>query len=194
MIENVVQQIKTELEGLNLFDELAGLVKPVPFKDMVLPFSCDLALDECKKGTEVAPSSNKKIVAFFERVNEAQEIEDDFCKSAMYSATVSLVVWYNCESITVINAGESIDCCQKQGFIQEKIINTIKGASFTSDIFANVTLDLMSFREYNFSKYQINERLKHHPYYAFEIMIPFRFILNNSCAGSLDIQITKEEC
>lgn len=197
MIQNIVQPIKDNLAALNIFCELAGLVKPLPNKEQILPFSCDLSLDDCKNGTEVTPSNKNKMVGFFERISDMNELDfgqGGSCSPILYEATVGFVVWYNCDSITVNNAGESIDCCQKQGFIQEKIISTIKGTAFTSNLFSNVTLQQISVREYNFNRYKFNERLKHHPFYAFEVVIPVQFILNANCGNVIDIEITKEEC
>ena len=196
MISNIVNDIKQQIESLNIFCELSGLVKPIPIKDKILPFSCELSLDECKVGTEIAPSNKNKLVGFFEQVGIVNELESfaGYCGRSLYKGNISFVVWYNCDSVKITNKGVEIDCCNKQGYIQEKIITAIKATTFTNDVLLTVVLGVISISDYNFGKYNVLERLKHHPFYAFEVSIPVEFILNTNCSNGLDIEITKEVC
>lgn len=194
MISVIVSNIKQSLDTLNVFCELAGLVKAVPYQDKLLPFSCELSLDDCKNGTEATPSKNKKLVGYFE-VNQ-NPIELDFGKekNRLYSGELSFIVWYNCDSVKVEDRMNEIGCCDKQAYLQEFFASAILETNFDSNLFANFEFKQINFMDYDFAGYEISTRLKHHPYYAFRINVPFHYIVNDNCATGLDITVEKLDC
>lgn len=197
MISNIVSILQTNLNALGVFDIIGGISNPMPFgmgeTRKILPFDCDSTLDDCKKGTELQPSDRYKMFGFFEQLESISEV-DEFKKQSRYKSKLRFNFWYNCNSITVQNKGNEIDCCDKKGFITESILTTIKKSNLSSDLFSYTSLENFSINDYDFKGYTINERYKYHPYYSFSIDFDVYFILNKNCDNSIDITLIKEVC
>lgn len=194
MISIIVSNIKQSLDTLNVFCELAGLVKAVPLQDRLTPFSCELSLEDCKKGTEITPSQKNKLVGFFEQTKAPVELDFGENKNRLYTGEVQFVAWYNCDSVRVVNQGDEVGCCDKQAYLQELFASTILDTQIVSNLFANFDFGQIKFMDYDYRGFEINDRLKHHPFYAFKIIIPFTYVINDSCATGLDITVEKLDC
>lgn len=197
MINNIVSLLQSDLNSLGVFDIIGGISKPTPFGSgtgrRILPFDCNSSLDDCKNGTELQPSDKVKMLGFFEQIGDINENEI-LKKQSKFKSKIRFNVWYNCNSITVQNNGIDINCCDKKGFIQESVLNTIKNTDLTNTLFSYSNLSNYTIKDYEWNNYTINDRFKYHPYYAFSIEIDLEFILNKNCADSIDITLIKELC
>lgn len=99
MNEQIAYVLKSQLDGLNFVDKIAGLVRPMTLnlngQKKVFPVACDVSTDACVKGAyqELIPNSKYKSILYFEDLGLTMEYREK--RRVYFSSRMNLVCWLN---------------------------------------------------------------------------------------------------
>lgn len=192
MTTDFAEALRLEISTLPFIDRLAGLVRPVTFKDevkagtfarKVFPVACGVSAKDCVtdgKYQDLVPDSAKKSVIYFEENGGAKVIAKEK-NNLKYQATIRLVGWLNLPKL-------GVDNCSWSAVAVLGIISKLPDQYFNlNNLYTRCLITGISEAEKLpsiFSKYTYDETMTQYllfPFDYFALDITIEFVVPRSC-------------
>lgn len=195
MNEVIANIIKTQIEGLDFVDKIAGLTKPMLINipgpenkpvQKVFPIACDITSDECIGGKyqDLIPQSKYASIIYFEDAGVTmQKVAKNWVD---FNSRLNLVCWMNIKKLT--------DCsvCSTSAEVLLSILAALPKFPIQSGIYQ--AIEIISISEAIksnaiFSKYSYDEKTTQyllHPFDFFMLNMSINFRVNLECVNQFE--------
>lgn len=193
MNEKLANVLKTNIEGLNFIDKIAGLVKPMTITKVengakvkkTFPVACDVTADQCVKGNyqELIPNSKYKSIAYFEDLGSAIEYKDR--NRVKFTSRLNLVCWLNLKKLA------ECGLCVISPQVILMLMANLPEFPVNDDIYRDIRITAVSETPKSntiFSRYTYDELISQYllsPYDYFCLQITVQFWVNLDCVNDL---------
>jgi hypothetical protein len=201
MNQAIAHIIKSEIEGLDFVDKIAGLVAPLTFDiaigdgksvEKTFPIACCVSPEDCKEGAynDLMPNSQYKTVIYFEDKGVTFVKSESHWK--YYTSNLRLVCWINIEKLT--NSGyckSEVPCTYAAHIITEIIrsmpefpLNITPFHQFYSEIVSQDVRNPSIFSAYTYDEKHSQYLMAPYDYFALDITTNFAICLNSDVVPS----------
>jgi hypothetical protein len=196
MNEKIANVLKTQIEGLDFVDKIAGLTRPLLLNIMdvdnksvpkIYPISCDITSDDCIKGRyqDLIPSSKYASIIYFEDAGgvSMQYVDKRW---VTFSARLNLVCWLNLKKI-----GE-VSTCSSSAQVLLSILAMLPEFPISDGIYQAINIRSISEAVKSnaiFSRYSYDEKLTQYllyPYDFFMLNLAVDFRINLNCVTQFE--------
>jgi hypothetical protein len=188
MNERIANIIKTQIDGLNFVDKIAGLVRAVKV-DVInennirvtktFPVACDVTADECVKGRyqDLIPDSKYKSIVYFEDGGTTMTGKDrDWI---LFRSNLTLVAWLNLQKIGCNCTYSTAAILSIIASLPEFPINETNGLQQISiNVINEVPKSFAIFSKYTYDEKISQFLLSPYDYFALNITADYRINVN----------------
>lgn len=189
MNEKIAFILKSQIEGLNFVDKIAGMVRPMTItKEKVrktFPVSCDVTADECVKGAyqDLIPDSKYKSILYFE--DQGTNFEYREKNRVYFTSRLNLVCWLNLKKLA------ECGLCVISPQVILMILANLPEFPVQSDIYREIRIKVTSEVPKNagiFGRYSYDETIAQYllaPFDYFCLQITVQFWVDIDCVNDL---------